>query len=107
MADLIDKLRGIEISVVRANRALLGTTPVTSANELVRAAADRLEAQEALLREAMETLRFYADEGYDGYNICITDYGLSTENGPIITDGGKQARATLAKLRAHMGGNHE
>jgi len=46
MADLIDKLRGIEISVVRANRALLGTTTVTSANELVRAAADRLEAQD-------------------------------------------------------------
>ncbi len=64
--------------------------------------ADRLEAQEALLKEAMAALLFYADEQYDGYNVCITDYGLSTENGPIITDGGKQASATLAKLREHL-----
>ena len=65
-------------------------------------AADRLEAQEALLKEAMEALRFYADEHYDGYDIYITDYGLSTENGPIIADSGDLARATLAKLREHL-----
>ena len=70
--------------------------------------ADRLEAQEALLKEAMEALRFYADEHYDGYDVCITDYGLSTENGPIITDGGDRARATLTKLRSRLegGGTH-
>ena len=91
MDDLIDKLRGIEISVVRANRALLGTTPVTSANELVRAAADRLEAQEALLREAMEALHQY----------------ISDMRYPPERDSRERriamAQTTLAKLRAHMG----
>lgn len=76
---------------------------IAAARDLVPAMADRLAAQKALLKEAMETLRFYADEHYDGYDVCITDYGLSTENGPIITDGGDRARATLAKMRAHLG----
>lgn len=75
---------------------------IAAARDLVPAMADRLEAQEALLFEAMETLRFYADEHYDGYDIHITDYGLSTENGPIIKDSGERARATLAKMRAHL-----
>ena len=75
---------------------------IRRARDLVPAMADRLEAQEALLKEAMEALRFYADEHYDGYDVCITDYGLSTENGPIIADSGDLARATLAKLRAHL-----
>lgn len=87
---------GKEIEYIRAD--------VARANaELAVAEVQRLRTERDALRAAVETLRFYADEGYDGYNICITDYGLSTEDGPIIEDAGERARATLAKLRAHLG----
>ena len=102
MADLIDKLRGIEISVVRANRALLGTTPVTSANELVRAAADRLEAQEALLREAMAVLAKAQDQSCDGF--CEQLPQADTYTPDMDLDCATCfLRPTLAKLRSHMG----
>ena len=41
-------------------------------------------------------LRFYADEGLDGYDVDVTNYGVSTETGNIIRDAGKIARAALA-----------
>ena len=75
---------------------------IRRARDLVPAMADHLAAQEALLKEAMEALRFYADEHCNGYLVWITDYGLATKSGPIITDRGKRARATLAKMRAHL-----
>ena len=105
MDDLIDKLRGIEISVVRANRALLGTTPVTSANELVRAAAARLEAQETLLLEAVEALGklHHAVCGETGFAQCVRDDSKTLYPWPALDVADHAARATLAKLRAHMG----
>ena len=110
MADLIDKLRGIEISVVRANRALLGTTPVTSANVLVRAAADRLEAQEALLREAMEALGklHHAVCGETGFAQCVRVDSKTLYPWPALDVADHAARATLAKLQEHLegGGTH-
>lgn len=53
-----------------------------------------LRAEVARLREALE---FYADKAFDGYDVSITDYGLSTELGEIIKDGGDRARAVLGE----------
>lgn len=66
---------------------------------IARLAADTLEAleasraREARLREALE---FYADRDLDGYDVHVTDYGMSTDNGRIIKDHGERARAALA-----------
>jgi len=54
-------------------------------------AADRIEALEG-------ALEFYADRDYDGYDVNITDFGLSTEEGHIIQDRGERARAALSEL---------
>lgn len=48
------------------------------------------------LRKALE---FYADKNGDGYDVMPTNYGFSTEEGPIVRDGGDIARAALAKAR--------
>ena len=53
-----------------------------------------LRAERDRLREALE---FYADKAFDGYDVSITDYGLSTELGEIIKDGGDRARAALGE----------
>ena len=55
---------------------------------------DALTAENARLRDALE---FYADKAFDGYDVSITDYGLSTELGEIIKDGGDRARAALGE----------
>ncbi len=52
----------------------------------------KLEARVKALTAALE---FYADRGFDGYNVGIGDYGLSIEAGEIIKDGGDRARAAL------------
>jgi len=51
-----------------------------------------------LLKVAREALEFYADRDYDGYSVHVTDYGLSTDNGDIIKDGGERARQALTQL---------
>lgn len=71
--------------------------------------ADRLEAQEALLREAMEVLLVAADElDWAGREIDEMLCVLSREPRGITGAVADQARATLAKLRQHFegGGNH-
>lgn len=55
-------------------------------------AVARLEAENDRLRKALE---FYADRDFDGYDITVTDYGLGTQTGVIIKDGGEIARAAL------------
>ncbi len=50
-----------------------------------RERADRAEA----------ALAFYADPDGDGYDVIVTDYGLSTDNGDIIKDRGAIARTAL------------
>lgn len=60
----------------------------------VASALRALLAERDALREA---LRFYADEGFDGYDVEITDYGISMSVGEIIKDGGDRARAALAR----------
>jgi hypothetical protein len=52
------------------------------------------------LREALE---FYADRQLDGYDVMVTDYGLSTREGHIIRDGGEIARAALAEAQQGEG----
>lgn len=59
--------------------------------------AAALEAAQARIAALEEALRFYADPGLDGYDVAVTDYGLSTEEGHIIKDGGAIARAALAE----------
>lgn len=76
---------------------------IAAARDLVPALADRLEAQEALLREAMAALEEI--EARD--KLPTPSYGRVTPGqyayvhraGPFA----EIARATLAKLRAHMG----
>ena len=72
----------------QANARLIAFAP-TLAQEVLD-----LRAEVARLREALE---FYADKAFDGYDVSITDYGMSTELGEIITDGGDRARAALGE----------
>ena len=66
--------------------------------ELEQAEA-RIEELEAKLAKAVRALEFYADPTYSGYDVCITDYGLSVDRGCIIQDDGDRARTTLAVLK--------
>ncbi|WP_156360215.1 hypothetical protein [Sphingomonas sp. Leaf226] len=45
-------------------------------------------------------LEFYADRDGDGYQVDVTNYGLSTEEGEIVRDRGERARAALAQVKA-------
>ena len=66
--------------------------------------ADRLEAQEALLREAMEVLGklHHAVCGETGFAHCVRlDSGLAYP-WPALDDADEPALATIAKLRAHL-----
>ena len=69
---------------------------IATARDLVPALADRLAAQEALLKEAMEALERTDNASPDGTQderqIAMNFMATLDEN-----------RATLAKLRAHMG----
>ena len=64
---------------------------IAAARDLVPAMADRLEAQEALLREAMEALHQYISDMRYPPERDSRDRRIAW------------AQATLAKLRAHMG----
>lgn len=78
---------------------------LTPANALAAQAArdERMRAEGAAKAEArnaklVEALKFYADPDLDGYDVSVTNYGLSTEDGPIIKDGGDIARAALKEI---------
>jgi len=99
--DLIAELREESLGKqsVAWNRTDGGQDHMLSA-QLADRAADTIAALETAYLAAMErcaelerALTFYADPDMDGYDIHITDYGLSTQNGPIIKDGGAIARA--------------
>ncbi len=49
--------------------------------------------------DLLAALEFYADKNGDGYDVMVTNYGLSTDEGPIVRDGGDIARAALVKAR--------
>ena len=63
------------------------------------AAYVRADLSDALLREAMEVLDWYAENSRLAR--LIHSEGDKGRNA-IAQDGGKQARATLAKLREHL-----
>lgn len=48
--------------------------------------------------ELEAALKFYADPDLNGYEIHVTNYGLSTEEGHIIKDAGDKARAVRKAL---------
>jgi len=60
-----------------------------------KAANAARKAAEAKVTKLVEALEFYADRSLEGYDVHVTDYGLSTEIGPIIKDAGARARAAL------------
>ncbi len=69
----------------------------------------RADLSDALLREAMEVLGklHHAVCGETGFAHCVRlDSGMAYP-WPALDDADENARATLAKLRSHMGGNHE
>lgn len=70
-----------------------------AAMEDLRDDRDRLAAD---LKVAREALAFYADPTLDGYDVMVTNYGLSTEEGAIIRDKGDIARAALAPVQPHV-----
>ena len=76
---------------------------------LVVAWNTRADLSDALLREAMEALGklHHAVCGETGFAHCVRlDSGMAYP-WPALDDADENARATLAKLRSHMGGNHE
>lgn len=62
--------------------------------------ADYIVKSTKLYPELVAALEFYADKHGDGYDVMVTDYGLSLERGFIIRDGGELARSTLTKYKA-------
>jgi len=59
------------------------------------------QSMKAEIERLRAALLFYADESADGYNINITNYGLSTEEGAIIVDAGNIARIALEGERTN------
>ena len=51
-----------------------------------------------VVRELVEALEFYADRKFTGYEVDISDYGISMSKGEIVLDEGDVARAALAKI---------
>lgn len=95
---------GYNDNVDHESRANFGF--IAAARDLVPAMADRLEAQEALLREAVWRLNGLMDvtEPPEGNCTCHIKppCGWCVEY-EMVAEEHKQARATLAKLRQHLG----
>lgn len=70
-----------------------GTRPILATPD---ALADALQAALDENERLREALAFYADKPSTGYDVYITDYGLSTDVGAIIKDAGFIARAALS-----------
>ena len=77
---------------------------IAAARDLVPAMADRLEAQEALLREALAALGklHHAVCGETGFAQCVRDDSKTLYPWPALDVADHAARATLSKLRAHL-----
>lgn len=77
MNDLATRLRGIKVSVVHANRVVLGTKPLTAANEIIKEAADHIEAQEKLICDLSDCLedmtKHYVEVRNDLYGFEATE----------------------------------
>lgn len=85
MADIVEKLRAIEIHAVRASFITFGPEPLKSANAVVQEAADEIERLRGALEwygEQARLARLIHSEG---------DIGRHA----LAADGGKRARAVL------------
>lgn len=82
---------------------------IAAARDLVPAMADRLEAQEALLKEAMAALGklHHAVCGETGFAQCVRVDSKTLYPWPALDVADHAARATLAKLRQHLEGEKE
>ena len=69
-------------------------------NERLAVIAGRNRAKLEAAEKLAEAMSFYADKNGDGYDVMVTNYGLSTDEGPIVQDGGDIARAALAAWEA-------
>ena len=67
---------------------------------------NRADLSDALLREAVEALGMAVDD-LDEWVACGDSLAQAGFNMDGTADCAERARATLAKLRSHMGGNHE
>ena len=84
--------RTCTIDASGATRLLAMDRQFERGTEYIRADIHRAE-----LEALTEALEFYADRDYSGYDVEITDYGLSMTVGEIIKDAGDKARAALAE----------
>ena len=71
----------------------------------IRADVVRADLSDALLREAMEVLGklHHAVCGETGFAQCVRDHSKTIYPWPALDVADHAARATLAKLRAHLG----
>ena len=89
--------RGKELGKSEEREATLNDR-VTMLEEHLCLTEEKLSKCEALLAKAVEAMQFYADPTYNGYDVCVGDYGLSLTTGCVINDAGDLARTTLAEL---------
>lgn len=57
------------------------------------------DTRDALIKELVGALAFYADKNGDGYDSEVRNYGLSLYTGAIVDDGGECARAALTRAK--------
>lgn len=67
--------------------------------EYVRADLTTPDTRDALIKELVGALAFYADKNGDGYDSEVRNYGLSLYTGAIVDDGGERARAALTRAK--------
>ena len=70
----------------------------------------RADLSDALLREAMEALQWLREVTEPPDRNCSCHLSAPCgwcEQHAAVAEAHEEARATLAKLRSHMGGNHE
>ncbi|MBY6005390.1 hypothetical protein KUV62_15805 [Salipiger bermudensis] len=73
------------------------------AQSILKMMAASLARELIAARRVVEALEFYADRSFDGYDVEITDYGISMSVGDIIKDGGDKARAALSAYEEAKG----
>lgn len=99
---LVDALHKIAAFLARKDAAMVFRGALVPGAQVVQMAVayiERLSADNARKAERIARLEvgleFYADLDLSGYDVQVTNYGLSTEEGHIIRDGGDRARRSL------------
>jgi len=99
--EIVRIVKWIDEAIERAKRhgATEGVWLFGSQWRSVRAILAATPTPPTMSEDLREVLEFYADRDGDGYRVDVTNYGLSTEEGEIVRDGGKRARAALARAQ--------